>query len=103
MIGVLYGSLPIVHDTGGLHDTVTPLDVEKGTGNGFVFETYDSNGLMWAVDQAMAFYHKDQETRARQLGRVMCEGKALFNHEVAAQRYFDIYENMLARPLVAPF
>ncbi len=103
MIGVLYGSLPIVHDTGGLHDTVTSLDVEKGTGNGFVFEAYDSNGLMWAVDQAMAFYHEEQETRARQLRRIMCEGKALFNHEVAAQRYFDIYENMLARPLVAPF
>ena len=27
MIGALYGSLPIVHDTGGLHDTVSHLDV----------------------------------------------------------------------------
>ncbi len=103
MISVLYGTLPIVHDTGGLHDTIKPLDIEHGTGNGFVFEDYDSTGLSWAVDQAMSFYHRPCDVKERQIRRIMAEGAALFNHQVTARRYFDIYENMLQRPLVAPF
>ena len=102
MIGCLYGSLPIVHDTGGLHDTVTHLDAEHDTGNGFVFDTYDPGGLRWAIDQAMAFYRLSPETRQRQVSRVMREGAQRFSHVVTAHRYFDLYEKMLARPLLPP-
>ena len=48
MTSQYFGSLPVVHDTGGLHDTVEPLNVNTHTGNGFLFETYDDGGLMWA-------------------------------------------------------
>ncbi len=103
MIGALYGSLPVVHDTGGLHDTVTHLDVSTHTGNGFVFETYDSRGLRWAMDQAMAFFGLGPAARAQELTRIMRESKRMFNHDVTARRYFDIYEAMLDRPLVNPY
>jgi starch synthase len=56
MIAPIYGTLPVAHDTGGIHDTIAPLDVENKSGNGFLFKTYDSGGLMWAIDQAMGFY-----------------------------------------------
>ena len=56
MIGLIYGTFPVVHDTGGLHDTVEHLDVNNNFGSGFFFETYDSNGLFWAIDKAMQFY-----------------------------------------------
>jgi starch synthase/alpha-amylase len=56
MIAPIYGSLPVAHDTGGIHDTIAHLNTEKNTGNGILFETYDSNGLLWAIDQAMNFY-----------------------------------------------
>ena len=49
MIAPIYGSLPVARDTGGIHDTVTHLDADKNTGNGFLFETYDSGGLYWAI------------------------------------------------------
>ena len=39
MTSQYFGSLPVVHDTGGLHDTVEPLNVNTHTGNGFLFET----------------------------------------------------------------
>ena len=55
MMAAIYGALPIVHDTGGLHDTVSHLSVEKSSGNGFVFQFYDSQGLYWAMDEAMHF------------------------------------------------
>ena len=35
MIGPIYGSLPVAHDTGGIHDTVVHMNVDRGTGNGF--------------------------------------------------------------------
>ena len=100
MTSAIYGSLPVARDTGGLHDSVSNMDVENGTGNGFVFETYDAAGLEWAMDRAMEFYRLDLHARGLQIGRVMQESKARFNHAVTAQSYIDIYEQMLNRPLI---
>ena len=100
MIGSIYGALPVAHDTGGIHDTVTHLDVSKDTGNGFLFKTFDSGGLSWAIDQAMQFYMMFPDIKKRQICRIMIESAATFNHQVTAQQYIDIYEKMLRRPLV---
>lgn len=102
MISCIYGSLPIVHDTGGLHDTISMLNTNDNTGNGFPFETYDSGGLLWAIDQAMAFYQKDISRRNAQITRVMTESKDCFTHATTAKAYIDIYQQMLHRPLVDP-
>ena len=100
MISCLYGSLPIVHDTGGLHDTVHHLDLAKNTGNGFSFKTYDANGLRWAIDQAMEFYRLPVEEKNMHIKRIMMESKANFNQNVTAGKYINIYEAMLNRDLV---
>ncbi len=100
MIGSIYGTLPVVHDTGGLHDTVVQMNVEKNEGNGFLFETFDAGGLMWAIDQAMAFYNLPPNIKGAQIGRVMRESRAAFNHSVTARKYMDLYEKMLERPLI---
>lgn len=103
MISCIYGSLPVASDTGGLHDTVTDMDVARNQGNGFVFKVHDSSGLRWAMDQAMRFYRLPDPVRIAQVSRVMRESLASFNHAVTAQKYFDIYEKMLQRPLVNAF
>ncbi len=100
MMSSIYGSLPIAHDTGGLHDTIDNVDAEQNTGNGFLFETYDSGGLAWAIDRAMDFHRLDKQTRIAQISRIMEESKKRFNHAVTAQAYIDIYQRMLNRPLV---
>jgi starch synthase len=100
MIGATFGSLPVVHDTGGLHDTIKPLDVEAGTGNGFNFEIHDAEGLRWAIDQAIGFWQEPDGVRAKAITRVMKESAARFNHSVTARHYIEIYERMLRRPLV---
>ena len=100
MISQIYGSLPVVHDTGGLHDTVSHLDVEGETGNGFVFEVYDTAGLRWAVDQAMSFHGRQAAEKEATVSRVMIEASQRFTHDVTARNYIDIYESMLQRPLV---
>lgn len=100
MISPIYGTLPIVHGTGGLYDTITPLDVDNSTGNGFRFDVYGPDGLRWAVDQAMRFHDKAPEVKEREIKRVMSESRHRFNHEAVAQQYVNIYEDMLKRPLV---
>jgi len=99
----IYGSLAVAHNTGGLHDTVEPLDWEHGYGNGFRFDTYDSGGLFWAMDQAMAFWAQPAEVRAREVARIMTESRTRFSHETCAREYITLYEKMLNRPLVRSF
>lgn len=103
MVSSIYGSLPIARDTGGLHDTVNHLNVKQNKGNGFVFETYDSNGLFWAIDQAMEFYRMPESVKQAQISRIMEESVNRFSHSETAKQYFNIYEKMLARPLVKEF
>jgi len=100
MVSCLYGSLPIVHDTGGLHDTVQHLDCSKNSGNGFSFETYSTEGFRWAIDQAMDFYRLPKAKKNLQIKRIMIESKSNFNQDVTASKYIDIYEAMLQRDLV---
>jgi starch synthase/alpha-amylase len=100
MIGAIYGALPVAHDTGGIHDTVTHLDVDNNTGNGFLFNTFDPGGLSWAIDQAMQFYRLPAKEKQKQVKRIMMQGAATFNHKKTAQHYIDLYEKMLQRPLV---
>ena len=100
MEGQFFGTLPIVHNTGGLHDTVEHLDVANHTGNGFRFDHYDSTGLAWAISEAMNFYRQPQEVKVPELQRIMAEADKRFNHDVTANEYIRIYEFMLARPLI---
>ena len=100
MIAPIYGTLPVAHDTGGIHDTITHLDVEKNIGNGFLFKVFDSGGLFWAIEQAMNFYKLPQEVKSRQIKRIMKESAATFNHANTALQYIELYEKMLQRPLI---
>ncbi|MEE9934533.1 MAG: glycogen/starch synthase [Deltaproteobacteria bacterium] len=102
MIAPLYGSVPVVRDTGGLHDTIRPLNAAAGTGNGILFETYDPQGLAWAIDQAVSFYALAPAAREKHIARIMTEALASFNHTVTAARYIDLYEKMLNRPFLQP-
>lgn len=52
-----YGTIPIVRNTGGLSDTVIHYDYETKIGNGFKFNDYDENALMWGIDRAIEAYN----------------------------------------------
>lgn len=100
MIGTLYGALPVAHDTGGIHDTVSHLDLDRNTGNGFLFKIFDPGGLSWAIDQAMQFYMLPTQVKEQQIKRIMMQSASQFNHRVTAQHYINLYEKMLQRPLI---
>lgn len=101
MIGQIYGALPVAHDTGGIHDTVTMLDPDSESGSGFLFKYYDADGLMWAIDRAMDFHALPAEERERHVSRIMRHAMETFTHAVNARQYIELYERMLERPLLA--
>jgi starch synthase/alpha-amylase len=90
----------VAHDTGGIHDTIGHLNVDAGTGNGFLFETYDTGGLWWAIAEAMTFYRLPARVKKAQIRRIMEQSAAAFTHDATAHHYIDLYEKMLERPLI---
>ena len=100
MIAPIYGTLPVAHDTGGIHDTISHLDVAQNCGNGFLFDTFDSGGLFWAMKQAMNFYNLSEAVKDKQIQRIMNESAETFTHARTARQYIALYERMLERPLI---
>lgn len=100
MVAPIYGSLPVAHNTGGIHDTIHHLNIRENSGNGFIFDVYDAAGLFWAIEEAMRFYIQPGKIKSRQIERIMQESKATFTHGTTARQYIDLYEKMLQRPLL---
>lgn len=91
MFSLRYGTVPIVRKTGGLADTITHYNPETKQGNGFVFETYDGNGLLWAVDQALHTYHMGWDEWANVVRNAMhCD----YSWESSADKYIALYNRL---------
>ncbi len=56
MYSLRYGTVPVVHKTGGLADTVWQFDERSGRGTGFVFEHFDEGALSWALNRALGVW-----------------------------------------------
>lgn len=100
MIGGIYGTLPIVYDTGGLHDTIRQLDPFNNTGNGFLFNVHDAQGFKWAIDRAMDFHFLSPDIKEAQIHRIMIDSVLGFNHSRCAEDYINLYGKMLQRPFI---
>lgn len=85
-----YGTVPIVRATGGLIDTVEMFDEDFGSGNGFLFNDYDVNGLKWAVGRCIDTYHSDN------WGKVVYNAMNTdFSWEKSACKYIQMYEDIM--------
>lgn len=56
MLAMRYGSIPIVRETGGLKDTVTPYNKYTGEGNGFSFANYNAHEMFFTLQNAIRLY-----------------------------------------------
>ncbi len=100
MAAPMYGTLPVVHNTGGIHDTVDHLHYDGNLGNGFRFDIYGTAGLRWAIDEAIRFFNWPSEDKFKTIQRIMKESKLRFNHKTTAAAYIELYSKMLGRPVV---
>ncbi len=62
MMAMRYGTVPIVHETGGLKDSVRQYSSFDGIGEGFSFVTYHSKALFLAIQEAVKMYIGDPRT-----------------------------------------
>lgn len=92
LISLRYGTIPIVHAVGGLHDTITDFNPQTGRGNGFVFHTYDARDLLVAISRAWTNY-RYPDTWQRLVTKAMHQ---VYSWELPAQKYLAIYRKALA-------
>ena len=91
MIAMRYGTLPIVHEIGGLKDTVKPYNPHEKTGTGFGFIHFDGQVLLDTVNRAIALYHKEPETMKKIITAAMTED---FSWESKSQQYIELYQSI---------
>ena len=91
LYSMAYGTVPVVHSTGGLRDTVEdPGDaaLSRGEGTGFRFDHPTVEGLRWALRRAVGLYrwHPDG------WGRLMRAGMGRdWSWASSARRYLELY------------
>jgi starch synthase len=91
MYSLVYGTVPIVRQTGGLADTVNRFIEKTGEGNGFMFKDYKPAALIKEVKRAVKIY-QDQKTWIK----IMKEGmKSDFSWNASAKKYIDLYKKIL--------
>ena len=94
-IGQRYGALPIAFNAGAIRDCVAHLDAESNGGTKFLFEHFDAGGFLWAIDQAMAFYHRHSDIRSSQVQRIMTESLVRFDAGESARQSIGLYARVL--------
>lgn len=92
MIAMRYGALPIVHETGGLKDTVLPYNQYTGEGTGFSFKHYDAQVFKDILFEASAIYITDQAIINHLKTQAMQKS---FNLDTMANHYVMLYKKML--------
>jgi starch synthase len=89
-----YGTPPVVHDTGGLHDSVVDCNaatLSDKTATGFVFAPATAAALLAAVKRAIAAYEDRRTWRQLQKSGMARD----FSWDASAQRYVALYESLL--------
>jgi starch synthase len=90
MYSLRYGTVPIVHRTGGLADTVQLWDPRDRTGTGIVFDHYTTDGVRWAIEAALALYRDPAAWRA-----LIANGMAKnFSWDAQGKLYEDLYRRL---------
>ena len=94
LIALRYGSIPIVRETGGLKDTISPYNQYNGVGNGFGFKNFNSNELMQIIEYALTIYN-DKNAWNNMIRQAMNSDNSW---EKSAMQYKWLYEGVVNRP-----
>ena len=94
MNAMRYGTVPVVHATGGLKDTVPPVDNAGKGGLGFTFQSYNAQDFLNAVKSCLNLYNNDPEG-FRALQKTDMDQD--FSWNVPAGRYMELFRKMLGQ------
>lgn len=86
-----YGTIPIVHATGGLADTVQPYDKTNGEGTGFVFHEFTAEKLINAVKQASDCFADTEVWRSCMFNAMQSD----YSWEASTEKLLDVYSSLI--------
>jgi starch synthase len=89
MIAQRYGAVPVVSPVGGLKDTVLDFDARGSKATGFYIPSMTSDGLLNAINKALAVYGSKEWKRLMKNGM-----EADFSWAVPAAAYQALYETL---------
>ena len=92
MMSMRYGTIPIVRETGGLKDTVTPYNEYERTGNGFSFANYNAHEMLHVIRYALEIFEKRRTEWEGLIKRAMAEDNSWEN---SAKCYQELYLRIL--------
>ncbi|WP_231087980.1 glycogen synthase, partial [Streptococcus gallolyticus] len=91
MMAMRYGTLPLVHEVGGLRDTVSPYNQYEKTGTGFGFQDFSGYWLTRTVEKAVDLYYSNKEDWSMLQKNAMTTD---FSWDTASKAYEDLYEQL---------
>ena len=91
LIAMRYGTVPIVRETGGLWDTVPPLNIETLEGRGFTFKGYNAHDMLGAIDRCTEFY-RNKEKWNKHIKNLI---KYNSSWKESAKKYIRIYSELI--------
>jgi starch synthase len=91
MYSLKYGTVPVVRATGGLADTVAPVETAKGTGTGFLFTEYSPEAFLKALNKALTAF-KDKKLWQKIMLNGMTED---WSWTASAKAYLKLYERLV--------
>lgn len=94
LIAMRYGAIPVVHETGGLKDTVVPFNEQTNGGMGFSFSRFDKEDMLDALRRALDVYYGKKEAWGILINNAMSSD---YSWKKPAGEYMRLYENLLER------
>ena len=85
MIACRYGTVPIVRETGGLYDSIKPLQ------NGYTFSNYNAHDMLYVIREACSDYRNKEEWKKLMYRAATTD----FSWSHSALEYEALYLNML--------
>ena len=93
MNAMRYGTVPVVHATGGLKDTVPACDENGEGGLGFTFQSYNADDFFAAIVRALNLYNTQPDAFRALQKREMTQD---FSWNVPAGKYMELFHKMLS-------
>lgn len=91
LIGLKYGSLPIVRETGGLKDTVLSYNEYTGKGNGFSFAQYNAHDMLYTINRALSYKYEHNDIYCKIQRRGMrCD----YSWKESSKKYMALYKSL---------
>ncbi|MBU0678877.1 MAG: glycogen synthase GlgA [Verrucomicrobia bacterium] len=86
-----YGTIPVVHATGGLEDTIADMSEAGKIGTGFKFREYTADALVEAVLRGLVLF-TEPDSWMGAMKRGMAQD---FSYDACSRKYLSVYESVL--------